>query len=170
MHIYKTYASVHHQIACVQFKPFILIWVSIFEKLSYSSFLQLGIWFAGTPCMSPPGLINRYTIFYDWKLEYISSGLLYLPWFIYTVCSKVHWKSVQTLFCWCAGAPTLKKQLKESIPEKPSGSEPDQLLAKINPESSPDGTLGAGGQANERKTLKDAVKPKHKRKKKQILQ
>ncbi|XP_052187276.1 exosome complex component RRP45A-like isoform X2 [Diospyros lotus] len=68
------------------------------------------------------------------------------------------------------GAPTLKKQLKESIPEEPSGSEPDQLLANINPESSPDGTLGAGGQANGRKTLKDAVKPKHKRKKKQILQ
>ncbi|KAI7990286.1 Exosome complex component RRP45B [Camellia lanceoleosa] len=64
------------------------------------------------------------------------------------------------------GALTSNKKLEESRHEKPSETEPDQLVDDVKPAPSPDGAVGTGGQTNGKKTLIDAVKPKHKRKKK----
>ncbi|CAL5437936.1 unnamed protein product [Camellia sinensis] len=64
------------------------------------------------------------------------------------------------------GALTSNKKLEESRHEKPSETEPDQLIEDVKPAPSPDGEVGTGGQTNGKKTLIDAVKPKHKRKKK----
>ncbi|KAI7990279.1 Exosome complex component RRP45B [Camellia lanceoleosa] len=65
-----------------------------------------------------------------------------------------------------ARALTSSKKLEESRHEKPSETEPDQLVDDVKPAPSPDGEVGTGGQTNGKKTLIDAVKPKHKRKKK----
>lgn len=67
---------------------------------------------------------------------------------------------------WRAGALTSNKKLEESRHEKPSETEPDQLAEDVKSAPSPDGEVGTGGQTNGKKTLIDAVKPKHKRKKK----
>lgn len=57
--------------------------------------------------------------------------------------------------------------MEESKHKKPSETGKDQLLADIKLAPTPeDGTIGTGGQTIGVKTLKDAVKPKHKRKKK----
>ncbi|KAL7227194.1 hypothetical protein ACSBR1_022121 [Camellia fascicularis] len=64
------------------------------------------------------------------------------------------------------GALTSNKKLEESRHEKPSETEPDQLVEDVKPAPSPDGEVGTRGQTNGKKTLIDAVKPKHKRKKK----
>ncbi|CAL5384843.1 unnamed protein product [Camellia sinensis] len=64
------------------------------------------------------------------------------------------------------GALTSNKKLEESRHEKPSETEPDQLIEDVKPAPSADGEVGTGGQTNGKKTLIDAVKPKHKRKKK----
>jgi exosome complex component RRP45 len=64
------------------------------------------------------------------------------------------------------GVLTPNKPSEESTYEKPSETESDQLNADTMPARSPDGAVGTGGQTNRKKTLEDAVKPKHKRKKK----
>lgn len=61
---------------------------------------------------------------------------------------------------------TTNKPSEESTYEKPSETESDQLNADTMPACSPDGAVGTGGQTNWKKSLEDAVKPKHKRKKK----
>ncbi|CAL5350836.1 unnamed protein product [Camellia sinensis] len=62
------------------------------------------------------------------------------------------------------GALTSNKKLEESRHEKPSETEP--VIEDVKPAPSADGEVGTGGQTNGKKTLIDAVKPKHKRKKK----
>ncbi|THG17680.1 hypothetical protein TEA_026214 [Camellia sinensis var. sinensis] len=64
------------------------------------------------------------------------------------------------------GALTSNKKLEESRHEKPSETEPDQLMEYVKPAPSADGEVGTRGQTNGKKTLIDAVKPKRKRKKK----
>lgn len=57
--------------------------------------------------------------------------------------------------------------MEESKYEKASETEKDLLLADIKLDPTPeDGSISTGGQITGVKTLKDAVKPKHKRKKK----
>ncbi|KAG5566295.1 hypothetical protein RHGRI_002034 [Rhododendron griersonianum] len=64
------------------------------------------------------------------------------------------------------GVLTPNKAPEESTDEKPSGTESDQLNADIMPAHSPDGAVGTVVETNRKNTLADAVKPKHKRKKK----
>ncbi|XP_058226157.1 exosome complex component RRP45A-like isoform X3 [Rhododendron vialii] len=61
---------------------------------------------------------------------------------------------------------TPNKPPEESTDEKPSETESDQLNADIMPAHSPDGAVGTVVETNRKNTLADAVKPKHKRKKK----
>ena len=67
---------------------------------------------------------------------------------------------------WRAGALIPNTKLEESKHEKPSEADPGQLLADLEPAPSPDGAVETGEQTNGNKTLVDAVKPKHKRRKK----
>ncbi|XP_057479380.1 exosome complex component RRP45A-like isoform X1 [Actinidia eriantha] len=63
------------------------------------------------------------------------------------------------------GALTSHKKIGELRHVPLSETEPDQLLTNIQPAPSPDnGAVGTGGHISGKKTLKDAVKPKHKRK------
>ncbi|PSS21622.1 Exosome complex component RRP45B like [Actinidia chinensis var. chinensis] len=64
------------------------------------------------------------------------------------------------------GALIPNTKLEESRREKPSEADPGQLLADLEPAPSPDGAVETGEQTNGKKTLVDAVKPKHKRRKK----
>ncbi|KAL6976639.1 hypothetical protein U1Q18_025426 [Sarracenia purpurea var. burkii] len=64
------------------------------------------------------------------------------------------------------GVLTHNKKLEKSTHEKPFETEPDLLHVDIKPPPSPDGAVGTGEQTNGKTILKDAVKPKHKRKKK----
>ncbi|GMP70375.1 hypothetical protein CsSME_00029250 [Camellia sinensis var. sinensis] len=74
--------------------------------------------------------------------------------------------ALKTSLAAACGALTSNKKLEESRHEKPSETEPDQLAEDVKSAPSPDGEVGTGGQTNGKKTLIDAVKPKHKRKKK----
>ncbi|KAF5950480.1 hypothetical protein HYC85_012473 [Camellia sinensis] len=74
--------------------------------------------------------------------------------------------ALKTSLAAACGALTSNKKLEESRHEKPSETEPDQLAEDVKSAPSPDGKVGTGGQTNGKKTLIDAVKPKHKRKKK----
>jgi len=66
-----------------------------------------------------------------------------------------------------AGVSTSHQKMEESRHEKPSETGKDQLLADIKLAPTPeDRTVGTGGETIRGKTLKDAVKPKHKRKNK----
>ncbi|XAR60352.1 hypothetical protein NMG60_11033688 [Bertholletia excelsa] len=64
------------------------------------------------------------------------------------------------------GALTPPRTLEESTHERPSETEPQEVLAHAKPASSSDDKMDPGDLKNGKKTLKDAVKPKHKRKKK----
>ncbi|KAA8533097.1 hypothetical protein F0562_033370 [Nyssa sinensis] len=68
------------------------------------------------------------------------------------------------------GALTPSKKLGESRQQKSFETKPDQPLADSNRVPPPNEAAGTGLKTNGEKTLKDAVKPKHKRKKKDILQ
>lgn len=65
-----------------------------------------------------------------------------------------------------AGVLTPNKPPEELTDEKPSETESDRLNADIMPAHSPDGAVGTVVETNRKNTLADAVKPKHKRKKK----
>lgn len=67
---------------------------------------------------------------------------------------------------WHAGVVAHTRKVEDSKREKPNETEANQPLADTKPAASPDGTSRTGLQTNEEKTLKDAIKPKHKRKKK----
>lgn len=58
------------------------------------------------------------------------------------------------------------RKVEDSKREKPNETEANQPLADTKPAASPDDTSRTGLQTNEEKTLKDAIKPNHKRKKK----
>lgn len=65
------------------------------------------------------------------------------------------------------GVSTVNQKMEESRREKPSQTEKNQLLADIKLAPTPeDRTVGTIGETIGGKTLKDAVKPKHTRKKK----
>lgn len=67
-----------------------------------------------------------------------------------------------------AGTSTAKKKQPDPIAErKPSESKPEELPEDINPASAAKDASGTGLRKGGEKTLKDAVKPKHKRKKRQ---
>ncbi|KAJ4724339.1 Exosome complex component RRP45B like [Melia azedarach] len=66
------------------------------------------------------------------------------------------------------GTSTAKKKQPDPIAErKPSESKPEELPEDINPASAAKDASGTGLRKGGEKTLKDAVKPKHKRKKRQ---
>ncbi|GFY94310.1 hypothetical protein Acr_09g0007560 [Actinidia rufa] len=93
-------------------------------------------------------MISEVVVVYDLMVLWFGSGACVL-----------RWQSADS------GALIPNTKLEESRREKPSDADPGQLLADLEP-TPPDGAVETGEQTNGKKTLVDAVKPKHKRRKK----